>query len=61
MARTHSLIGSALFLVLAPGTVGLLVPHLIKLATPRAALPVAAPTPSLARGLISGIRRRLGL
>ncbi|MBP6877969.1 MAG: isoprenylcysteine carboxylmethyltransferase family protein [Phenylobacterium sp.] len=39
MARTHSLIGSALFLVLAPGTVGLLVPHLIKLATPRAALP----------------------
>ena len=28
---------------------------------PRAALPVAAPTPSLARGLISGIRRRLGL
>jgi len=39
MTRTRSLIGSALFLVLAPGTVGLLIPHLIKLATPRVALP----------------------
>lgn len=39
MTRTRSLLGSLLFLVLAPGTVGLLVPHLIKLATPRAALP----------------------
>ena len=39
MTRATSLFGSALFLVLAPGTVALLVPHLIKLATPRAALP----------------------
>ncbi|MGH6999184.1 MAG: isoprenylcysteine carboxyl methyltransferase, partial [Phenylobacterium sp.] len=39
MTRTRSLIGSALFLVLAPGTIGLLVPHLIKLATPRVELP----------------------
>ena len=39
MTRATSLLGSALFLVLAPGTVGLLVPHLITLATPRAGLP----------------------
>ena len=38
MTRATSLFGSALFLVLAPGTVALLVPHLIKLATPRADL-----------------------
>lgn len=39
MNRTTSLLGSMVFLVLVPGTVALLVPHLIKLSTPRAALP----------------------
>lgn len=39
MSRTASLLGSFLFLLLAPGTVAGVVPWLIASATPRAALP----------------------